>query len=139
VVDTQERVDVVHRLRADVRELLDLRGRVLDLLVGEDEPELLDARLDRVPAGEAVSDRDVAREPEVLRLQDLVRARVVQDRLGVDAGLVRERAVATGDEQAVSEESCDETAGTYVMGFENGTFTSTASAITGTRPARRAG
>ena len=31
VVHTQERVDVVHRLRADVRELLDLGGDVLDL------------------------------------------------------------------------------------------------------------
>lgn len=31
MVHTQERVDVIHRLRAHVRELLDLRCRVLDL------------------------------------------------------------------------------------------------------------
>ena len=31
VVDTEERVDVVHGLRAHVGELLDLGGRVLDL------------------------------------------------------------------------------------------------------------
>ena len=31
VVHTQQRVDVIHRLRADVRELLDLRGCILDL------------------------------------------------------------------------------------------------------------
>ena len=31
VVDTEQRVDVVHGLRTDVRELLDLGGGVLDL------------------------------------------------------------------------------------------------------------
>ena len=35
VVHTQERVDVVHRLRAHVRELLDLRGCILDLDYGD--------------------------------------------------------------------------------------------------------
>ena len=40
-----------------------------------------------------VPNRDVASETEVLGLEDLVGARVVQDGLGVDAGLVRERAV----------------------------------------------
>ena len=95
VVDTQERVDVVHRLRADVRELLDLGGDVLDLLVGELEAELLDTALDGVPAGEAVADRDVAGEAEVLGLEDLVGRGVVEDGLGVDTSLVGERAVAT--------------------------------------------
>ena len=50
VVHAQERVDVVHRLRAHVRELLDLGRRVLDLLICELEAELLDTRLDGVPA-----------------------------------------------------------------------------------------
>ena len=95
VVDTEQRIDVVHRLRADIRELLDLRGDVLDLVVGEREAELLDTALDGVPAREPVADRDVAREAEVLGLEDLVCRGVVEDRLGVDAGLVRERAVAT--------------------------------------------
>lgn len=41
-----------------------------------------------------MANRHVTREPEVLWLQDLVRRRVVEDRLGVDARLVRKRAVA---------------------------------------------
>ena len=65
------------------------------LLVGELEAELLDTALDGVPAGEAVADRDVAGEAEVLGLEDLVGRGVVEDGLGVDAGLVSERAVAT--------------------------------------------
>jgi hypothetical protein len=43
MVYTQQRVDVVHGLRAHVGELLDLGRGVLDLLVGEFEPKLLDA------------------------------------------------------------------------------------------------
>ena len=41
-----------------------------------------------------MADRDVARETEVFGLEDLVSARVVEDGLGVDAGLVREGAIA---------------------------------------------
>ena len=65
-----------------------------DLLVGELEAKLLNTALDGVPAGQTVTDGDVASETEVLGLEDLVRRRVVEDRLGVDARLVRERAVA---------------------------------------------
>ena len=43
-----------------------------------------------------MSDGDVARKTEVLRLEDLICGRVVEDSLGVDASLVRERTVATG-------------------------------------------
>ena len=93
VVHAQERVDVVHRLRAHVRELLDLRGDVLDLLVGELQAELLDAALDRVPAREPVPDRDVAREAEVLGLEDLIGRRVIENGLGVNTSLVRESTV----------------------------------------------
>jgi hypothetical protein len=50
VVDAQEGVNVVHRLRAHVRELLDLGRRVLDLFVGQLEVKLLNARLDGIPA-----------------------------------------------------------------------------------------
>ena len=95
MVHAQERIDVVHGLCAHVGELLDLGRGVLDLLVGEFEPELLDARLDGVPAGQAVSDGHVACEAKVLWLENLVRGRVVEDRFGVNAGLVRECDVAT--------------------------------------------
>lgn len=50
VVDAQERVDVVHRLRAHVGELLDLGRGVFDLGVAQLQSELLDARFDGVPA-----------------------------------------------------------------------------------------
>lgn len=43
MVYTQQRVNVVHGLRAHVGELLDLGRGVLDLVVGEFEPKLLDA------------------------------------------------------------------------------------------------
>ena len=35
VIDTQERVDVVHGLCPDISELLDFGGGVLDLLIGQ--------------------------------------------------------------------------------------------------------
>jgi hypothetical protein len=95
MIYAQQRVDVVHRLGAHVGELLDLGRGILDLLVGELEAELLDARLDGVPAGQAVANGYVAREAKVLWLEDLVCRRVVKDRFGVDTGLVRERDVAT--------------------------------------------
>ena len=55
VVNTQDNIDILHRLSLDVRERLDLVGRVLDLLVGHLELELLDSRLDGVPSGETVT------------------------------------------------------------------------------------
>jgi hypothetical protein len=95
VIDTEQGVDVIHGLRADVGELLDLGGDVLDLVVGEREAELLNTALDRVPAGETVADRNIAGKTEVLRLENLVSRGVVEDGLGVDTGLVSERTVAT--------------------------------------------
>ena len=93
VVHAQQAVDVVHALRAHVRELLDLGGDVLNLVVGELEAELLDTALDGVPAGEAVADRDVAGEAEVLGLEDLIGRRVIENGLGVNTSLVRESTV----------------------------------------------
>ena len=55
VVDAKQGVDVVHRLGANVRKLLDLGGGVLDLIVVQLESELFDARLDGVPAGQAMA------------------------------------------------------------------------------------
>jgi hypothetical protein len=42
MVYTQQRVDVVHGLSAHVSEFLDLGRGILDLLIGEFEPKLLD-------------------------------------------------------------------------------------------------
>lgn len=42
-----------------------------------------------------VPNGDIASQTKVLRLEDLVRARVIKDGLGVDTSLVRERAVPT--------------------------------------------
>lgn len=55
VVNTQDGVDVVERLGSDVCEFLDLRGDVLDLLVGESEVELFDTRLDGVPSSKTMT------------------------------------------------------------------------------------
>lgn len=63
------------------------------LLVGKLESELLHTTLDSVPAREPVSDRHISRETEILRLQDLIGGRVVQNSLGVNTGLVRERTI----------------------------------------------
>lgn len=90
----QNCIDVVKALRPDVCELLDLRGDVLDLVIGEREHELLHTRLDGVPAGEAMPDGDVAGETEVFGLEDFVGGRVVEDGLGVNASLVREGTIA---------------------------------------------
>lgn len=65
-----------------------------DLLVGELEAKLLNTALDGVPAGQTVTDGDVASETEVLGLEDLVGRGVVKDGLGVDTSLVGESAVA---------------------------------------------
>jgi hypothetical protein len=56
--------------------------------------ELFDARFDRVPTRQSMSDRDVTDQAEIFRFENFVSRRVVEDRLGVDAGLVRERDVA---------------------------------------------
>lgn len=74
MVDTQERVDVIHGLCADIGEFLDLGCGVLDLcrtgqastcipgredwpylVVSELEAELFDTALDSVPASEPVT------------------------------------------------------------------------------------
>ena len=96
MVYTQQRVDVIHGLSAHIGKLLDLSRRVFDLVITELESELLDARLDCVPTGQAMSNRDVAREAEILGLENLIGRWVIEDRLGVNAGLVGERDVATG-------------------------------------------
>jgi hypothetical protein len=97
MVYTQERVDVVHGLRAHIGKLLDLGRGILDLLIGEFEPELLDARLDGIPTGQAMPDGHVACETKVLWLENLVSRWVVEDRFGMDASLVRECDITTAE------------------------------------------
>ena len=94
VVGTDDAVGVVNGKRTHVGHGLDLEGHSLDLLVGHVEAELLSTRLDRVPAGKTRCEVDVAAHAEVLRVDDLVGGRVVQDGLGVNAGLVGEGAEA---------------------------------------------
>ena len=67
----------------------------LDLVVGHGQAKLLDSCLDGVPAGQARSKVDVAGKTEVRRVENLVGAGVVEDGLGVDAGLVGEGAEAS--------------------------------------------
>ena len=95
MVYTQQRVDVIHGLSTHIGKLLDLSRGILDLVIIELQSELLDARLDCVPAGQAMSDRHVAGEAEILRLENLIGRWVIEDRLGVYTGLVCECDVAT--------------------------------------------
>lgn len=94
VEGADDTVRVVEAEGTDIGELLDLGGASLDLLVGHLQAELLDARLDGVPAGDPAGEGDVAGEAEPAGVDDLVCAGVVEDGLGVDAGLVGEGAEA---------------------------------------------
>ena len=102
-VKTLDDVDRVDDVSERLRHLAPVRvadhGVAVDLaeghLVGELEAELLDTTLDSVPACQAVSDRNVARKTEVLRLENLVGGRVVENGLGVNTRLVRKRTIAT--------------------------------------------
>lgn len=95
MVYTQQRVDVIHGLSAHIGKLLDLSRGVLDLVITELQSELLDARLDCVPAGQTMSDRHVAGKAEILRLENFIGRWVIENRLGVYTGLVGECDVAT--------------------------------------------
>jgi len=87
------------------------------LIVSKCQLQLLHTRLDRIPSRQTmpvptprptlrqlrltekdgridVPNRDIARQPKVLRLQYLVRVRVIQDSLGVNPSLVRECTVS---------------------------------------------
>lgn len=55
VINPQQRIHIVHRLRAYIGQLLDLRSRILDLLVRHRQLQLLHTGLDGIPARETVS------------------------------------------------------------------------------------
>jgi hypothetical protein len=129
MVHTQYSVNVLHALSAHVCEFLDLGRRIFDLLVSQCELELLNTALDGVPPGQAVPNGDVASETKVLGLQDLVCAGVVENCLGVDTGLVGKRTISAKTRRlSVRLTKSLSRGGTHVMGFMNGTLTSTASA-----------
>lgn len=67
---------------------------LLDLVVRHAEAELAHAGLDGIPARQPRGEVDVSGETKVCRVDDLVCRGVVEDGLGVDASLVRERAEA---------------------------------------------
>ena len=96
VVYAQQRVDVIHGLSADIGKLLDLGRGVLDFIITELQSELLDTRFNGVPTGQAMTDRHVAREAKIFGLENLIGRWVIEDRLGMYAGLVSECDVATG-------------------------------------------
>lgn len=108
VVNTEDHVDVLHRLCSNVGELLDLGSSVLDLyiicqlkydiliknntylFVVKLKIELLDSALNGVPTGQSVTDRDVSSHTKVGGVEDLVGGRVGKDGLGMDTSLVGE-------------------------------------------------
>ena len=104
----QQLVHVVEVQQPFVGQHLDVLGQCLDLLVGQLQAELLGTRLDRVPPGQAVGDRDVAGQAEVMRIERLIGLGRIQDGLGVDACLMCERAVA-GDAVVEGDLDPDET------------------------------
>ena len=67
---------------------------LLDLVIRHDQAELPDPRLDRVPARQPRREVDVASQAKVGGVENLIGAGVVENRLGVDAGLVGEGAEA---------------------------------------------
>lgn len=116
------------------------------LIIGKSKAQLLNTRLDGIPAGQSMAskeysdqkdsgaslrygipNRDVSCQSEIFRLEDLVGAGVVQNGLGMNAGLVSEGTVATR-EMVNWDANAYNGHRTYVIGFMKGMLTSTASA-----------
>src|SRR4051794_12306851 len=112
---TDNRIRVINGNRPHIRHRLDLGSarrtlsvpyylptqpgvyiHLLDLVISHDQAELSDSGLDGVPASQTRRKVDVAGQPKVGGVKNLVCARVVENRLGVNAGLVGEGA-ETGD------------------------------------------
>lgn len=87
----QQLVHIFQIQLLDVRERFDFLCHQFDLRVGEFETELFRAVFDGVPAREFVRDGNVARESEILRVENFVRFGFVQNRFRMNARLVRER------------------------------------------------
>lgn len=124
VVNTEDHVNVLHRLCSNVGELLDLGSGILDLyntgqlkydilikdstylFVIKLEVELLNPAFNGVPTSQSVTDRDVSGHTEVGGVEDFVSGGVGKDGLGVDTGLVGEGTetsdVVVADKQIIS-------------------------------------
>lgn len=83
-------VNIVNVERSDVSELLDLGSDILALGVSQVQVELVNSRLDGVPAGQTVGKVDVSGQTEIGGVENLVGGGVGKDGLGVDTGLVGE-------------------------------------------------
>lgn len=94
VVRPDDGVGVVDGNLSDIGHGLDLARHLLALRVGHGQAELLHTRLDGVPARQPRCKMHVSSQSEVGRVEDLVGGGVVEDGLGVDAGLVGEGAEA---------------------------------------------
>src|SRR6266566_590933 len=103
----EERIQLIHRERAGVREGLDAAGDLAQLVLAELESELLRAVVDRVLSGQSVRHVDRPREAEVRRVQDLVAVGIEVDGLRVHPGLVVE-GVFAGHEVVVRDLDPDE-------------------------------
>lgn len=89
-------VNIVNVERSNVTKLLDLGSDILALGVGQVQVELVNSRLDGVPAGKTVGKVDVSGQTEIGGVENLVSGGVGENGLGVDTGLVGEGA-ETGD------------------------------------------
>ena len=90
MVGTDDRVGVVKSNLADVRNSLDLGSALLVLRVGHLQAKLLSTALDRVPSSKPAGKVYVSGHAEILRVDNLVCRRVVENGLSVDTSLVGE-------------------------------------------------
>ena len=118
VVNSQNHIDILHRLRSDIGKLLDLGSSILDLIISHLEVELIDSRSDSVPSSQSVTtishlplktrharlwllnagaekrfnppNRDITGHSKVGRVENLISRWVGKDGLGMDTGLVCE-------------------------------------------------
>ena len=109
----QNLIDIVERELFMIGQRFDVLRDGAQLRFIQHQPKLGGAVLHRIPASQLVPDRNVARQAKVVRIQDFVGLRIVQDGFGVDAGLVRESSHA-GD--VVIEGHCD----AYFVGYQLG-------------------
>lgn len=92
VEGTDDGIRIIDGNGADVSQLLDLHGALLELGVRHLDVQLGCSRLDGVPSSQPRGEVDVSRHAEVSGVDNLVRRWVVEDGLGVDSCLVGESA-----------------------------------------------
>lgn len=88
----RENIHIIDVQRPDISQPLDVGRALLALRIGHVQVQLLYSALDGVPAGQPRCEVDVSGEPKVGGIDDLIGARVREDGLSVDAGLVGEGA-----------------------------------------------